>query len=400
MLARIKPYIPIFLLTAGHGAVDSYLGFMPVLVPMVASTLQIPMGDVVMLVGITALVNNLSQPLIGYIIGRKNLSWTLWFAIALSSLPVFMGYTTGFWSLAILSVLGGIGTGLYHPEGLLATHDAAGDKAYLGIPLFMAGGAAIYAMATPLSIRLTESFGLKALVIFLVPGLLLSAIFFAQYRKRKREHPSIVIRPRSKRMTQLRAGGISFWPLLAVSVCFCVASGLFLSVLSSHYELLFGPDARSWSGWVLMVMGVGASLSSFMWSALSKRIGFYLLAFLTQIVAVPLFVLMANPTTPEWGLVLAIPLCLVTPAAIHPVGVALSHNAAGSTKGLRASLMVGGTYAVTSLAIMLAGVLLRRGMPSGDIILFVAGCSLLALLLAGWQLVVARKNGSKGDRRF
>lgn len=398
MFAKLKPYLPIFLLTAGHGAVDSYFGLLQVLAPAVAATLGIPLGDIIMLMGITALINNLGQPLAGYVMGRRNLSWTLWFAVALSSVSVFMGYAGGIWSLAIITILGCIGTGLYHPEGVLATHDAAGDKAYLGIPLFMAGGAAIYAVATPLSIRITETYGLKALVWFLLPGLALAALFFLQYRKKRREHPSIIIRPRSKRVTQVHAGNINFWPLLAVGVCFCVGSGLFLSVLSSHYELLFGAGARHWSGWVLMVMGVGASLSSFMWSALSKRCGFYLLAFLTQLAAVPLFILMAQPATPEWGFLFAIPLSLVTPAAIHPVGVALSRNAAGSTQGMRTSLMVGGAYAVSALVIMAAGVLLRRGMPSSRIILFVAVCSLMALLLSGWQLAVARKSGSTGDR--
>ncbi len=384
----------ILLLTAGHGAVDSFVGLLAVLAPAAAAHLNVPLGDVVMLVGVTQLLTNLSQPFIGHVMTRRNLAWTLWAAVALSCLPAFMGFAPNFWVLAALCLFGAAGTGAYHPEGVLYAHDVTGEKAYLGIPLFMAGGAAIYAVATPLSIRLTESFGLRSVAWFALPGLVLAAILYAEYRARRKEHPSIVVRPRSVRRSALvDSGHMAFWPLWAVGICFCIGSGLFLSVLSSHFELLYGPGARHWSGWVLMIMGVGASLSSFGWSALSKRVNFYALAIASQIVAIPLFVLMAHPASPETGFLYAVPLSLVTPAAIHPIAVTLSRNASGATQGMRTALMVGGAYGAASLAIMTAGVLLRGGMDSGRLMLFVAGCSAMALLLSVWQYAVLRKRG-------
>lgn len=394
MAEKMRPLSRILLLTAGHGAVDSYVGMLAILAPATAAHLNVPLGNVVMLVGVVQLLTNLIQPVIGHIMTRRNLAWTLWAAVALSCLPAFMGFAPNFWALAALCILGAVGTGAYHPEGILYAHDVTGDRAYLGIPLFMAGGAAIYAVATPLSIRLTETFGLRSVAWFVVPGLALAAVFYSEYRARRKEHPSIVVRPRSvRRSTVVDSGHMAFWPLLAVGMCFCIGSGLFLAVLSSHFELLYGPDARHWSGWVLMIMGVGASVSSFGWSALSKRFGFYSLALVSQIVAIPLFLLMAHPASPETGFLFAVPLSLVTPAAIHPIGVTLSRNASGLTQGMRASMMVGGTYGAAALAIMAAGVLMRRGVDSGYIILFVAACSAMALVLSAWQCVALRKRG-------
>lgn len=392
MLKKIKLHFPILLLTAGHGAVDSYLGLLPVVGPGLAAHMGIPLGDIVMLIGVGALVNNLMQPLAGWIMGHRNLAWTLWFSVLLSSLPVWMGYVPNLFWLAVIILLGAVGTGLYHPEGALTASDVTGEKAYLGIPLFMAGGAAIYAAATPLSIRITEQYGFNALAWLLAPGVVVAALLFFSHQRRKKAHPSVVIRPRSRRMTRVSAANVSFWPLLAVGFCFAVGNGLFLSTLSSHYEIMFGPEARHWSGWTLMILGILGSVMAFVWSGLGRKIGFYKMALATQIVAVPLFLLMARPSSPEWGFLVALPLSLVTPATMHPMAITLSRNAAGSTQALRTGLMMGATYGLASVAIMVAGVLLRRGMSSSWIMVAVACCSLGAVVLSAWQLL-ARKRG-------
>ena len=61
-----------------------------------------------------------------------------------------------------------------------------------------------------------------------------------------------------------------------------VATALVFAILSSHYELTFGPAARVWAGWVLMALGAGGSAASFLWGALSKRHGYYRVVLLTR----------------------------------------------------------------------------------------------------------------------
>jgi hypothetical protein len=200
----------------------------------------------------------------------------------------------------------------------------------------------------------------------------------------------VVIRPRSRRITRVSAANVSFWPLLAVGFCFAMGSGLFLSTLSSHFELLFGPEARHWSGWTLMILGILGSIMAFVWSGLGRKIGFYRMTLATQVLAAPLFLLMARPSSPEWGFLIAVPLSLVTPAAMHPMAITLSRNAAGSTQALRTGLMMGATYGLASVAIMVAGVLLRRGMSSSWIMIAAACCSLVAVVLSLWQLLVRK----------
>lgn len=397
MITKLRPLFPILLLTAGHGAVDTYINLLPILAPGLAEHLNIPLGDIVMLIGVSSLLSNLIQPAVGWLMSRRNMSWALWFSVMLASCSVWMGFAPNFAMLALFIMLGALGTGVYHPEAVLAASDASGSKDYLGVPLFMAGAAAIYAVATPLSIRVSERFGFGAIGWFCVPGLLIGFLLFLSHRRKRREHPSVVLRPRSKRMTRVEEGGESFWPLLAVGFCFCVASGLFWAILSSHYELRFGVEARHWAGWTLMVLGVASSLMSFVWSSLSRKYSFYLLAFLSQLAAAPLFLLMAWAPSPTWGFAVAVPLSLVTPAALHPMAVTLSRRASGSTQAVRAGLMIGATYGASSIAVMAAGALLRRGTSSSWIVAFVALCSFVAVILSGWRLLMSKRSRAGGS---
>lgn len=378
-------------MTAGHGTVDFYPGILPAIAPGVAEHLGISIGSVVALVGIGSLVSNGIQPFIGAVMERWNLSWALWVAAVLSTFPSLLGFANGYYALLALVLLGALGNGLFHPEGVLSAHDASGDNAYLAIPFFMAGGGILNALAAPICIQWSSRFGYHALALLALPGLGVALALLLNHDRKKRQHPSIVIRPRSKRITKLVAGGMSFWPLLLVSMFLGVSIGLFLAVISSHYELAFGPAARSWSGWVLMVVGVTGSLASFWWGHMTKKHDYYKVVLLTQALTVPLFIVMAYAPSPAAGFAAALPLSLFAPGAVYPVSVSLVRNASGLTQSMRAGLVVGGTWGMSALVVMLSGWLLKRGMPSHNLVLISAASSFGALVVAVSQLIANKK---------
>ncbi len=392
----MKKRITILTLTLSHGAVDFYVGLLAVVAPGLAQYLNIPIGDVVFLVGFAALANNLAQLPVGYIMGKRNMAWILPVAVLMASAPVFMGFAPGLPGLYALVVLGAIGTGVFHPEAALAAQDEAGEHSHMGIPIFMAGGAAIYAIGTPLSIKWTAWFGFSALAWFALPGILLGLLLLSQYRTLKRKHPSIVLRPRSKRVTKVQEGHMSYWPLLAVVICCSIANGVFVSTLSSHYELRFGPEARVWAGWVLMVWGISGAMASFVWTAMGKKYGMYRIVLVSQIVSAPLFLLLAWPASPVVGFFTALPFAFISPGAIFPVAVGMARNAAGLTQSLRTSITIGGTSALSAIAIMTGGRLLRGGMSSSFLLVTCAACSLVAVGLAIWQIATAKQDRAHG----
>ncbi|MDR0362763.1 MAG: MFS transporter [Planctomycetota bacterium] len=387
----VKTRFALILLSIAHGSVDFYVNLLQALAPAMAVHLDVPLGGIVALVGIGQFATNVVQPLAGLIMGRRNLSWIVWAGAALSVLPAFMGWVSGFWPLAALILIGAVGTGIFHPEGLLAAHDASGEEAHFGVPLFMAGGFFLSAVAAPVGIQWVERLGFKSMAVLAIPGLLIACSLLGAHRKRKREHPSIVVRPRSRRVARIEAGRLSFWPIFAMAACFSIATGLFFAILTSHYELKFGSEARAWAGWVILAMGGVGSLSSFFWGYVCRKKGYFAAVFLTMLAAAPLFFLLANAGSPAMGLAIAFPLSLIAPGALYPTSVNLSRNSAGLTQSLRAGLMVGGTWGAAAVVTVAVGVLIDRGVDTTYLVAVSACACLLAGLIAGGYELALRK---------
>ncbi len=389
---RFAAPLAVTLFAAAHGSVDFYVTLLQALAPGMTQHLDLPLGRVVALVGIGQLIANGVQPLTGWIMGKRNLSWIMWAGAIIATLPALMGWASGHWTLALLVVVGAFGTGAFHPEGILAAHETSGDKAHFGVPLFMAGGYFFSAAAAPIAIFWVGRFGYRALAWLAIPGLLLALTLYRKDSQKRHSHPSVAIRPRSQRVTRREAGTLSFWPLLFVALFCNTATGLFMAILTSHYDLTFGPDSRVWAGWVLLIIGGLGSLASFFWgSVCRKKERYYLVAFATQLLAGPLFFLLAHASSPALGLAIAFPLSVVSPGAVYPVSVSLVRNASGATQALRAGLIVGGTWGIAALMIMLAGVLIDHGVSTTALVSVSAFSCLLAALLSGWQALAIRK---------
>ncbi len=389
-MKTLRALFPVIVLAAAHGGVDFFGAILQALAPVVSQHIDVQPGRVVALVGIVGLVTNGIQPLVGLVMGKRNMAWLLWVAMLLSMLPAFMGFIDSYWLLVILVLGGSLGTGSYHPEGLLSAHDSSGEHAHLGIPFFMAGGYFFSAAAAPIAIHWVGWFGLKSLVWFVLPGLLLALLLYMNLKQKRAKHPSIVMRPRSQRRTKHIPGGLSVWPLLTVAVFCNIATALFLAIITSHYELTYGSEARTWAGWVMLTIGGAGCIASFFWGYICRRKGYYLAVLLTQLAAAPLFMLLARAESPIAGFWFAIPLSVISPGAVYPVAVTLTRNASGLTQSLRAGLIVGGTWGLAAIVVMIAGILLDMGVPSWKLVSISGFSCLAAAAVAAVQLLRKR----------
>ncbi|MDR1535697.1 MAG: MFS transporter [Planctomycetota bacterium] len=396
MLGKLRINSTLWVLTFGHAMADLYICILAAVAPGLSLFLDIPLGDLVILIGLGAVACNLASPISGWIMLRHNLAWILWFAIPLSALPAGMGFAPGYWPLAFMIVAGGFGTGLFHPEGALAANDASGEEAYLGVPFFMAGGAGGYAIGTLASIWISESLGFPALWIWIIPGLVSTALLIDQYRRRKRAHPSIVIRPRSKRITPVNGKNLPFWLIFAMSSLFCLGNGIYINLMTSHFEIRFGPGARTMAGWILLLTSLNGALASLVWSSLTNKYGFFRITLATQLLAFPLFIAMAYPVSPWLGLAAALPLSLLAPTSVYPLTIALARNASGLTQATRTALVMGGAGLVSALGVIAAGMLVRTGFSTGLLFLSAAGCSLAAALIAAGRIFRERRKNAAG----
>lgn len=393
-VTTLRTWFAVVALAGAHGAVDFYVTLLQALAPGMALRLGVPLGKVVVLVGVVQMVCNGIQPVVGWLMGMRNLSWILWAGSALSIAPCFMGWVDGYWALVVLVVVGALGTGIFHPEGVLSAHDSSGNLAYLGVPLFMAGGYFFSAASAPAAIHWVDWFDFPALAWLTLPGLVFAAGLLLIHRRKRRQHPSLVIRPRSRRQTRMETGRFSAWVLLALAAFCNCATALFMAILTSHYELVYGPEARAWAGWVLLVIGGGGVLASFFWGRLCRGGNYYLVVFLTQLGSAPLFALLAYASSPRIAFLISLPLSVISPGAVYPAAVTLIRNAAGLTQSLRVGLIVGGTWGTAGLVVMVAGHLLDRGVDSSHLIVVSACCCLIASLYAGLQALITRRRGA------
>jgi FSR family fosmidomycin resistance protein-like MFS transporter len=310
-----------------------------------------------------------------------------------------MGLTHSFGIVAVLVILGAVGTGIFHPEGVVSLHQAAGRQAHFLVPFFMACGFFFSAAAAPVSIYWVENLGFPSLYWLALPGLVLALLLFLHRRRDRRDHPGTAHQRHSQRRVGVSSAQPSFWPLLATAGALNIATALFMALLTSHYEIHFGSASHRTAGWMLLLMGGLASLVSFFWGHLTRQDRFrrfYLLVLASQLLATPLFFWLPHAATPTTGLVICIALSLIAPGAIYPVSVTLSRDTSGLTHSLRAALMIGGTWGTAALVVTLSGILLEAGVDTRQLLSGSAFFTLVAALIALWQ-VLARGWGKGAE---
>jgi len=156
----------------GHFTVDSYVGVIPVLYPLLIGRFQLSLGTV----GLVSLAYGgmaaISQPLFGLIADRFGTRFTglalAWTAITFS----LVGFIDSFPLLLALALASGLGSGAFHPfgaldvRGLLATR-----RRSLGMSVYVTAGTVGVAAGPLIGILLFGAFGIHGTGLLVIPGL-------------------------------------------------------------------------------------------------------------------------------------------------------------------------------------------------------------------------------------
>jgi len=159
-------------LMLGHFTVDSYVGVIPVLYPLLIGRFQLSLGTV----GLVSLAYGgmaaISQPLFGLIADRFGTRFTglalAWTAITFS----LVGFIDSFPLLLALALASGLGSGAFHPfgaldvRGLLATR-----RRSLGMSVYVTAGTVGVAAGPLIGILLFGAFGIHGTGLLVIPGL-------------------------------------------------------------------------------------------------------------------------------------------------------------------------------------------------------------------------------------
>ncbi len=154
-----------------HGASDLYSGMVPFLV----FTIVIGRGLSPVYQGAIGflwyLMSSITQPLFGTYADKRGRWWFLPLAVALTVVCVSCtGLAAGPGVLALLIALGGLGSGMMHPEAGKYAGMLSGPRRSGGISIFQIGGQLGFACGPLIAAALVQARGLPGSLWMLIPG--------------------------------------------------------------------------------------------------------------------------------------------------------------------------------------------------------------------------------------
>ncbi len=160
-------------LMLGHFTVDSYVGVIPVLYPLLIGRFQLSLATV----GLVSLAYSgmaaISQPLFGVLADRYGTRFTglslAWTAITFS----VIGFVNSFPLLVGMALLSGLGSGWFHPLGALDVRGLLPTwRRSLGMSVYVTAGTVGVAAGPLIGIAAFGGFGIHGTGVLVVPGLL------------------------------------------------------------------------------------------------------------------------------------------------------------------------------------------------------------------------------------
>ena len=177
-------------LMLGHFTVDSYVGVLPVLYPVLIGRFHLDLATVGLLSLAYTGLASISQPVFGLVADRWGTRFVggalLWTAAWFASL----GFMPSFPLLLAAAAVAGLGSGCFHPLGALMVRALLPVRhANAAMSVYVSGGAFGVATGPLLGVAALVLFGIGGTAALLVPGLA-AAVFLVFYLRNREAGPS------------------------------------------------------------------------------------------------------------------------------------------------------------------------------------------------------------------
>ncbi|MFW6154725.1 MAG: MFS transporter [Planctomycetota bacterium] len=376
---RHHPVVLLGTLSLGHFAVDMYAGCFQPLIPALVDHVGVRVALMTSLAGACQIVVNAIQPVAGWATMRWRRCGFLLLGPALALLMALMGLPTSYAVLAAVVLAAHVGIGVYHPEALVAAHDAAGPHAHLGVPIFLSGGYLGFSSGAWLSTQWHALFGFEGFWLLAIPGaLVVGLIVLTGLVRHRAEAPPGPSGPVTGRKD------LNFY-LLAVLGTFVVTGTVMLFMfLNVDLEARWGREGMAWGGRALAVVGLTGALASYLWGWLSSRRSPFALIAVGQLLCVPFFLAMISARTPRGLMAWSVPTGVLLGGAFFPLVATAARRSPQLTPVLRAGLIMGGSWGVANLIAMGCGWLTDVGVTAGMILRWNVLAMIIASGLAGY----------------
>ncbi len=376
--------ISLFILAFAHLVVDMYVGLLMPILPALEGRLNVSFAALAGVVGVCGIVVNLIQPLAAKVSSRFPKQLFLFIGPAISGAMALIGIVDSYEAFLIFALVSVIGTGIFHPDGMIAAHIASGDYEHVGVPIFLSGGFFGFACGAIVSSQWFMHFGFSGYWLLAAPGIL-STVLIILIRQRVNYAAlteSTVIRQKKT------VKGVSFHIATIVTLTSCLVTpvAVIFTIYSKYLEILYGKDtAVEWSGFVIALLGLSGAAGSYLWGWISKRVSRYFLAGITQIMALVIYLIFIFIAPGPWLVIVTLCLGITWGSSIFPVIATAAKSARGLTPTERAGWVVGGSWGFAGLFQVFFGVSTSYGFDLVDSIKYPAIFIFCAVIISFWM---------------
>jgi FSR family fosmidomycin resistance protein-like MFS transporter len=344
-------WVQLAVLSGVHFLVDMFGNVLPALLPVICDDFKITLAVGGFVLASLPLASNGVQILTGHLRPDKTTPLFLHLGVILSASICLMALAprslAGIALVVALGVISGSGVAVAHPEGLRAIHTLDRIAPSLSTAVFMTSGFFGFASGGAISACLVASYGLKGLYP-LIPCLIVGvAIIRLSQVRLAVEHDA----PNGNgHALPASAQVLPFWKVLSIGVPAAVSTTVIQQLTPTYlhelgFDLAFGGFSVAMFGW-------GGAVGPFIWTVIAHRKGDLpasVWAFLLSSPFIVLYLMFADRAGAAW-LLFGVGFSSMS---AYILTVTLARESRGFNLGRRMALIVGGTWGVATLALMI-----------------------------------------------
>ena len=335
-------------LMLGHLTVDSYVGVIPVLYPLLIGRFHLTLATV----GLVSLAYSgmaaVSQPLFGVIADRYGTRFT-GIALGWTALTfALVGFVPTFPLLLVLASASGLGSGAFHPFGALDVRALLPAwRRSFGMSVYVTAGTVGVALGPLIGIGVLALFGLRGTGLLVIPGVATGA--YLLWRMRERVRPA-----GAKAALAATTGPVPVFALAMVIGVMMSRSwtvNVFQAFTPTWYRQLgYGPE---FYGPLATTLVLASAVGTVGCGSLADRYGRRTVILATLVLSIPAILLYTMFPGP-WAFATAILIGFLA-ASTAPLMLLMAQQLMASRAGLASGLVMGLGFVTGAIGIPING---------------------------------------------
>ena len=332
----------------GHLTVDSYVGVIPVLYPILIGRFHLTLATV----GLVSLAYGgmaaVSQPLFGVLADRFGTRFTgltlVWTALTFS----LVGFVTTFPVLVLLAVASGLGSGAFHPMGALDVRALLPAwRRSAGMSIYVTAGTVGVAVGPLIGILVFHAFGIHGTGLLVIPGLVAGGYLLWRMRAVK---PAAVA-ARAVAAVAPRAPVIALALVIGVMMSRSWTVNVFQAFTPTWYQQLgYGPE---FYGPLATTLVLASAVGTVGCGTLADRYGRRVVILATLVLSGPAILLFTAFPGP-WAFASAVLIGFLA-ASTAPLMLLMAQQLMAARAGLASGLVMGLGFVTGAIGIPING---------------------------------------------